>query len=280
MPELPEVQTLVRHLSPGFVGRRLERIWCNWPRMLTPSLPRMQSRLEGATLERLWRRAKFLVWDFGAAGSLLIHLRMSGRPHTVPAARPPANAHVHFVLEFQGQAMHLEDTRKFARAVWTGDVAAATRGLGVEPLGPQFTVDWLAAGLRDCSRQLKPALLDQSFIAGLGNIYCDEALHHAGLHPLRRTDRLSRSEAAALHAAIRHVLETGIAHNGASIDWVYPDGQMQNFFHAYGRAGQPCRRCGAAIRRLVVAQRGTHICPRCQPAPRRRSSRQDEAARR
>lgn len=269
MPELPEVETLARKLRPLFIGQSLADIWCNWPRMLSPGLSSLKRRLIGASLSDLSRRAKYLVWHFDRTGCLLIHLRMSGHPACVAAGTPP-NRHVHLILRFStGVEMHLDDARKFARATWTADLAAATRHLGAEPLGPDFTPDWLAAALLARARRLKPALLDQSFIAGLGNIYTDEALHRAAIHPLRRTDSLRRPEVVRLHSAIIDTLHAGIRNNGASIDWVYPDGEMQDHFVAYGRTGEPCPRCGARIRRLVVAQRGTHICPRCQRPPRR-----------
>lgn len=268
MPELPEVETIARQLHPTFIGQTLTGLWCNWPSMLSPPLKMVRRMLIGAAVTDITRRAKFLVWRFGSAGSLLIHLRMSGRPAVQPPRTPPSK-HVHFILQFgSGPELHLDDARKFARAAWVSDVAYALRRIGVEPLGPEFTPDWLAAALAGRSRLLKPALLDQSLIAGLGNIYADEALHRARLHPQRKTDSLRRAEVARLHAAVIHALRTGIIHKGASIDRVYPGGEMQDRFQAYGRAGEPCMTCGTPIQRLVVGQRGTHICPRCQPRPR------------
>jgi len=264
MPELPEVETIARQLHAVFIGQTVSALWCNWPRMLSPRRAELHRRVRGAAVTGITRRAKFLVWHFDRGGVLLIHLRMSGRPLVVRRGERPGK-HVHFILRFTaGPEMHLEDTRKFARASWAADADPATRDLGIEPLGPQFTPDWLADALGRRSRQLKPALLDQRLIAGLGNIYTDEALFRAGLHPLRKTDSLRDPEVARLHAAIIEVLRAAIRHNGASLDWVYPDGEMQDHFQAYGRTGQPCVRCGTAIRRLVVGQRGTHVCPRCQ----------------
>jgi formamidopyrimidine-DNA glycosylase len=137
-------------------------------------------------------------------------------------------------------------------------------GLGPEPLSDEFTSAWLYEALHRRRRQLKPLLLDQAFLAGLGNIYTDEALHRARLHPLRMSDSLRRKQVEALRDAICSVLEEGIQRNGASIDWVYRGGEFQNYFHVYDRAGQACPVCGAKIRRLVIGQRGTHFCPRCQ----------------
>jgi formamidopyrimidine-DNA glycosylase len=138
--------------------------------------------------------------------------------------------------------------------------------LGPEPLDEGFTADALHAMLQTRRRQLKPLLLDQTFLAGLGNSYTDEALHTAGLHPLRLTDSLNAAEAQALWTAIRAVLNEGIRRNGASIDWVYRGGDFQNTFRVYQRTGQACPVCGAPVERILVGQRGTHFCPRCQPA--------------
>lgn len=273
MPELPEVETVVRSLRPVFIGQTVAAVWCNWPRLASPSLVRLQERLVGLRIADISRRAKFIVMQMHnlkfQVGHVLIHLRMSGRLEPRPRGTKPAK-HVHFTLCFtRGPDLHFDDARKFGRVLWTTDLPAATAHLGIEPLGPEFTIDWLAAALRARSRILKPALLDQSLVAGLGNIYTDEALHAARLHPTRKTDSLRREEIARLHAAVVAALEAGIRNNGASIDWVYPGGSMQDHFAVYGRAEEPCPRCRTDIRRIVVAQRGTHFCPRCQPAPRR-----------
>ena len=140
-----------------------------------------------------------------------------------------------------------------------------TGPLGPEPLEPAFTAARLGRMLAERKRALKPLLLDQTFVAGLGNIYTDEALNLAGLHPQRRSDSLTPAEVRALWKAIRATLRKGIANNGASIDWVYRGGGMQRHFRVYDRAGQPCPKCGTPIRRITVGQRGTHFCPRCQP---------------
>ncbi|MCK6484895.1 MAG: bifunctional DNA-formamidopyrimidine glycosylase/DNA-(apurinic or apyrimidinic site) lyase [Phycisphaerae bacterium] len=269
MPELPEVETIARRLRPSFIGRKLLDTWTNWPRMLSPGPVAMRRALSGRRLIELTRRGKLLVWRFEPEVLLLVHLRMSGHPTECPSGTPPAK-HVHFVLRFEGgRELHLDDARKFARVRLADDLAAATADLGIEPLSSEFTVDWLYEAMRRRARRLKPALLDQSLIAGLGNIYTDESLHRAGLHPLRSTASLRRPEAARLHQAIRQALHEGIRRNGASIDWVYPGGEMQDHFLVYGRAGERCGVCGTLIRRLVVGQRGTHVCPRCQRPPRR-----------
>ncbi len=156
------------------------------------------------------------------------------------------------------------DPRKFGRVWLVDDPAEIFKELGPEPLSDDFTPTRLYANLHAQHRQLKPLLLDQSFLAGLGNIYTDEALHMARLHPLTSSDAVSLEEAEILWMAIRAVLEEGIRRNGASIDWVYRGGDFQNHFRVYGRQGQPCPVCGTKIERIVVGQRGTHYCPTCQ----------------
>jgi formamidopyrimidine-DNA glycosylase len=156
------------------------------------------------------------------------------------------------------------DARKFGRVWLTPQPELVLGRLGPEPFGEEFTPQWLHAALKRRHRQLKPLLMDQSFLAGLGNIYTDEALHRARLHPLRASDSLQHRQSDALWSAIRAVLEEGIRRNGASFDWVYRGGEFQNYFRVYDREGQACPACGAKIKRVVVGQRGTHFCPRCQ----------------
>ena len=224
------------------------------------------------------RRAKFLHIRLSRS-HLFIHLRMSGDLLIKPGT-PRAEKHDRLILRLApvllmgepkpGEGMPdltsliFNDTRKFGR-VWLTDRAEAVTGaLGPEPLSRAFTAEWLHESLHTRRRHLKPLLLDQGFLAGLGNIYTDEALHMARLHPLKPSHAVSRPQAGRLHAAIRSVLSEGIRRNGASIDWVYRGGDFQNHFRVYDRAGQPCPVCGTSIVRVVVGQRGTHLCPRCQ----------------
>ncbi|HOR78751.1 MAG TPA: zinc finger domain-containing protein, partial [Anaerolineaceae bacterium] len=164
-----------------------------------------------------------------------------------------------------GWKLVFNDTRKFGRAWLTEDPQKVLSGIGPEPLDPDLTPDKFHAMLQVRSRQIKPLLMDQRFLAGLGNIYTDEALFSAGIHPLRRSDTLTQPEAERLLAAIREVLQQGILAKGASIDWVYRGGDFQNHFQVYKRTGSPCPRCGTPIQRIVVGQRSTHFCPVCQP---------------
>jgi formamidopyrimidine-DNA glycosylase len=274
MPELPEVETIVRQLRQGgpehdssVIGKRISRVTVKWPRHVArPSARVLQQGLRGQTVQALGRRGKYLVFKL-SSGVMLIHLKMSGDLKLVPAGAA-SDRHAHTIFHFtDGTALRFSDTRKFGKVFWVGQAEDVTGALGPEPLEPGFTAARLGRMLAEHRRALKPLLLDQTFIAGLGNIYTDEALHLAGLHPLRRSDSLAPAEVRALWQAIRRALRSGIRHNGASIDWVYRGGGFQHLFRVYDRAGKPCSTCGTPIRRIVVGQRGTHYCPRCQPLP-------------
>jgi formamidopyrimidine-DNA glycosylase len=208
------------------------------------------------------RRAKFLVLQLDDY-SLLVHLRMSG--DLVLRKGKIRENHDRLALQLSGgRTLVFNDTRKFGRVWLTGDPQRVLGGLGPEPLDKGFTAEWLYENLRARRRRLKPLLLDQAFVAGLGNIYTDECLHLARLHPLTPSDRVTRAQAEALREAIRRVLREGLRRNGASIDWVYRGGRYQNHFRVYDRDGQSCLVCGATIIKLTVGQRGTHLCPGCQ----------------
>ena len=271
MPELPEVETIARSLRQGqpgvppLPGLCIQQAQFLWPRALVDGTPAdAAARLAGQSVLQVVRRAKWICLGL-SRDSLLIHLRMSGDLRVEPASSA-MQPHDRFWLEFQGGwRLILNDTRKFGRIWLTADPQAALAGLGPEPLEDAFTAESFTCQLQARHRLIKPLLLDQSFLAGLGNIYTDEALHRAGIHPLRSADSLTPAEAARLWAAIRAVLTAGIQHNGASIDWVYRGGGFQNHFQVYGRAGQACPTCGHPVQRMVVGQRGTHLCPFCQP---------------
>ncbi len=270
MPELPEVETIRRTLArgerggPPLPGQTFEGAQVLWARSIAAPHPsEFSARLSGQRILSLGRRGKFLRLDL-SRDVLLIHLRMSGDLYLVPADSPPHRHHRVRLSLAAGYALAFEDSRKFGRMWLLDDPAPVLGKLGPEPLEPGFTPAWFHAALQARRRRLKPLLLDQTFLAGLGNIYTDEALHRARLHPLRIANSVDRAQAFALHAAIVHVLQEGIRHNGATIDWVYRGGGFQNTFRVYRRAGMPCYTCGAPIRRIVVGQRGTHFCPHCQ----------------
>ena len=282
MPELPEVETIARTLREGgqgrepVAGRAIAGARLLWQRTLAePRLPEVElsARLAGQRILQVGRRGKFLVFTLDR-DTLLIHLRMSGDIRVEPladaAGQPlPLQPHDRLALDFTcGQRMVLNDPRKFGRVWLVDDPARVLGSLGPEPFDPELTPEVFYRRLHGAHRQIKPLLLDQAFIAGLGNIYTDEALYAARIYPLRASDSLTGEEAAALWSAIRAVLAEGIRRNGASIDWVYRGGDFQNHFNVYQRTGQPCPRCGAPIERITVGQRGTHYCPHCQsPLP-------------
>lgn len=264
MPELPEVETTVRLFRDGLTGRRIVDFRSLWPRQVTPAAKTATRELRGKTIERVWRRAKFIVCDLAPRGHLLIHLRMSGRLEWMDG-RTSAPPHTRAVFSLEdNRALLFVDARKFGRIIVSNDLERVTRNLGVEPLSREFTAARLTELLSRRARRLKPFLLDQSVIAGLGNIYTDEALFEARLHPLSRADRLDKEHVSALHGAIRSVLREGIRRHGASIDWIYPGGEMQDHFRVYGRGGEACHACNTAIQSTRVGQRGTSFCPSCQ----------------
>lgn len=264
MPELPEVESFVRTLRPELTGRTVQAVHLLWRRTLAMPTPEdFRTQLGGQKITGVERRAKYLDVQLGGL-HLFIHLRMSGDLYLRPLPYAP-HTHDRLIVELSdGRTLVFHDPRKFGRVWLTTQPEEVTGRLGPEPFDPAFTPQDLYNRLRARRRQLKPLLLDQSFLAGLGNIYTDEALHLAGLHPLRISDTIRFEEAARLYHAIQTVLKTGIEHNGASIDWVYRGGNFQNYFRVYDRKGQPCPTCGTPIEWMVVGQRGTHICPQCQ----------------
>jgi len=275
MPELPEVETIASALRQGgrggesITGWRVRGVDVLWPRTLAAPLPEeFAARIAGQRVTGIGRRGKFLL-IYLTQDTLLIHLRMTGDLRVEPAVAEdqpiPLQPHDRLVLWFDnGMRLAFNDPRKFGRAWLVGDIQEVVANLGPEPFDAVFTPDWLYAALqKHGKRQLKPLLLDQSFIAGLGNIYTDEALFSARLHPLSAAGSLTYEQSRALWQAIRGVLEEGIRRNGASFDWVYRGGKFE--FQVYQKTGQPCTKCGTPIQKITVGQRGTHFCPICQP---------------
>jgi formamidopyrimidine-DNA glycosylase len=264
MPELPEVETLSRMLKPQLEGRTIRSVRLLWKRTLASPSPKMFAyRIAGQKILNVSRRAKFLHIQL-SGDHLFIHLRMSG-DLLLKGLRYELSKHDSLLINLSGgRCLVFNDTRKFGRVWLTDNPEEVIGNLGPEPFDPAFTPQVLFSRLQSRHRQIKPLLLDQSFLAGLGNIYTDEALHLAGIHPLEESDKISLKKAKKLFDAIRSVLEAGIEHNGATIDWVYRGGEFQNYFRVYGRTGEPCPVCGETIERITVGQRGTHFCPRCQ----------------
>ncbi|HIG11569.1 MAG: bifunctional DNA-formamidopyrimidine glycosylase/DNA-(apurinic or apyrimidinic site) lyase [bacterium] len=279
MPELPEVETVARLVRPDLEGRRVRAVRAFWPRTIGEhSEGEFAALVSGARIARVWRRAKYIVLDLERrgrpAGQILVHLRMTGRLHITPGRSQPRD-HERLRLSLEGgRALSFIDVRKFGRVRFMHSAEGLFRALGPEPLEDGFSALWLLQALRGRRRALKPLLLDQSFLAGLGNIYVDEALHRARLHPLRISHKLSAQAVTRLWAEIRATLSEAIEREGSSFDRFYrtPEGQpgsYQHQFQVYGRQGQACKSCGSTVVKFTVAQRGTHICRSCQRAPRR-----------
>ncbi len=277
MPELPEVETIVRKLigvhnnaALSIIDRDIQDALVLWDGTLANQLPAdFIARVKYQSVRSVGRRGKFLVFTL-SKDTLLIHLRMSGdlRLENVidqTGKEIPLQKHDRLVLIFtSGTRLAFNNPRKFGRVWLVSDPDKILGNLGPEPLNEMLNAARFHGMLQQHKRQLKPLLMDQHFITGMGNIYTDEALYRAKLHPLRRSNTLTKEQSACLLDSLRSVLKEGIRRNGASIDWIYRGGDFQNHFNVYGRTGDPCPSCGTLIERLVVGQRGTHICPHCQ----------------
>jgi formamidopyrimidine-DNA glycosylase len=274
MPELPEVQTVVNDLdAAGLVGTMITGAQVFWSKTVDSLAPEeFCTNIRGQTVTGIWRRAKYIVIDFCDDAHLLIHLRMSGRLHLV-TPNEPRKKHEHVILTFNdGRQLRFHDTRKFGRMYFVDDPEKIVGHLGPEPLEKSFTALILAERLYTHKRLLKPLLLDQTFIAGLGNIYVDEALWMARLHPCRQSSSLSELEVKALHRAIQKVLKRGLQNLGTSLGTgkanFYSVGQRKgrnrDELNVFRRTAMPCPRCKTVIERILVGQRSTHICPTCQ----------------
>lgn len=283
MPELPEVETIRRQLAPHVEGRRLEALEIADPRWCLPLAPEaLRDALEGRRVERLSRRGKYLIWELADEAFLLLHLRMTGGLLLDPPGEPPYER-VRFVLE-GGHEVRFCDPRRFG----TGDLALGHEALtaflaprlGIEPLSDELSGAALAAMARGRRAPIKAFLLDQRRVAGVGNIYADEALFRARIHPLRPAGKLRRAQFDALAEGVRDALTAGLAAGGATIDdFRHTDGvrgSFQDEFLVHLRRGLPCPECGAEIVKFVAAGRGTYACETCQPRPRatRRRKRQ------
>ncbi|HZG48644.1 MAG TPA: bifunctional DNA-formamidopyrimidine glycosylase/DNA-(apurinic or apyrimidinic site) lyase [Thermoleophilaceae bacterium] len=277
MPELPEVETIRRQLAPSLEGRRLARIEVLDPRWCDPAPPEaIADALSGREIERTGRRGKYLILSLEDDVHLVMHLRMTGNLLLAEqGAEEPAHLRARMTLD-NGEKLLFVDVRRFG----TGDVLLGSDALaeyfasrlGVEPLSPDFTADALRAQARGRKQPVKAFLLTQERVAGVGNIYADEALFRARIHPLRPVGKLRRAQIEALRDAVVETLEAGIDAKGASIDdYRHLDGARGSFqerFLVHTREGEPCPRCGTTIRKLRAAGRGTYVCPKCQPKPR------------
>lgn len=271
MPELPEVETVVRGLREPLIGRTVSAMWHDWPKTVrSPAPDDFAARIHGQTFRRIERRAKYILCHLDH-DILVVHLKMTGRLYVTPdEAIHEADRWVHFRLQLDGgRQLRFSDARKFGFVSLVTSLDEITTALGPEPLEDSFTPAILKARLASHRKSIKAVLLDQDVLAGVGNIYADEALFRAGIHPWRAANALADDEVARLYTAIRAALENGIEREGASINWYRkPDGtqgDMQHHFYVYDREGEPCLVCGTPIEKIRVAQRGTHFCPQCQP---------------
>jgi len=283
MPELPEVETVARDLRPRIVGATIVGARCSWARTLRTHAPEAFAEIvAGRRVEAVGRRAKLVVIDLSGEMGLTIHLKMTGQLFVVPAAMP-VDPYVRLILELaDGREIRFRDIRKFGkvglfgRDPVTGELttevggAAVFGAFGPEPLDPRFTLRDFRRGLRRRKGRLKPLLLDQSFLAGVGNIYADEALWTARLHPLRTVGTLRPPDERRLFSAVRTILADAVERRGSSIDdYTAPDGDgsMQDHLQVYQRTGEPCPRCRRPVKRVVIGARSTHFCSWCQRLP-------------
>jgi formamidopyrimidine-DNA glycosylase len=274
MPELPEVETIRRHLAPHVEGRALDAVEIRDARWCRPlAVEEVEAGLRGRRVERLSRRGKYLIWELEDDVYLLMHLRMTG---TLLLDPPEPSRHARVLLTLGEHLLVFDDPRRFG----TGELALGPQALaaffdarlGVEPLAREFTAEHLHALARASRAPIKAFLLDQKKIAGVGNIYADEALFRARIHPLRPANRLTRAQTAALRDAVVESLMAGLAAKGATIDDFRDpygvSGSFQDQFLVHLREHEPCPNCGRPVRKLRAAGRGTYVCETCQPRPR------------
>jgi formamidopyrimidine-DNA glycosylase len=272
MPELPEVETFAAELRPHLAGRRILAVEVLWTRTLAaPDPTTFAERLVGRQINALGRRGKHLLLELDSGDTLIVHLRMTGRLEVVPGDSPVRSGpHVRARFDLSGgECLVFTDARKFGRIWLAADRAEVLGRLGPEPLDWDFDAARLAAPIQRRRVAVKALLLDQTVVAGIGNIYADEALFLAGIHPLRPGTSLGDDEIERLHDAIRQVLREAISQQGTTLrDYRPPyglEGAYQHQLRVYQQTDRPCPRCGTPIERIRVTQRSTHFCPHCQP---------------
>ncbi|MEE8193907.1 MAG: bifunctional DNA-formamidopyrimidine glycosylase/DNA-(apurinic or apyrimidinic site) lyase [Dehalococcoidales bacterium] len=269
MPELPEVETIKNELRPHVVGRRISSVTLFWEGMLRqPSLVEFYSRIAGQRITGLSRRGKYLIFSLASGELLIVHLRMTGSLLIGKDSSLPRFTRAVLHLD-DGSRIFFRDPRKFGKVQLVKDKDSVVGRLGPEPLEPSFTTRVLAELLARRKAPLKAVLIDQNVIAGIGNMYADEALFSAGIHPLRPANSLSPKETRRLHRAIRRVLSSAIGNKGASVStYLRPGGELgsaQLHFRVAHQGGKTCPVCGMPIQRIPIRGRGSYFCPRCQP---------------
>ncbi|MGC7845957.1 bifunctional DNA-formamidopyrimidine glycosylase/DNA-(apurinic or apyrimidinic site) lyase [Desulforudis sp. 1088] len=272
MPELPEVETIVRGLAPLITGQQIQEVEIHKAKVIACPEPSAFAELvKGRTIERLQRRGKYILMELSGGVTMVIHLRMTGQLVYYADPAPPPK-HTHLVLRLAQGWLRFTDPRQFGRVLAVPaselDRVGGLKDLGPEPLDPRFTEKELCRLVNGRKQKIKALLLDQRVLAGMGNIYTDEALYLAGIHPDRPAAELTARETKALYSAVKKVLDEGIAFGGTSVrDYVDAhgvEGRFQKMLKVYGKKGEPCPCCGTPIARTVCAGRGTYFCPRCQ----------------
>jgi len=269
MPELPEVETIKNELMPHILGRRLTGVTLCWEGIVRkPSVAEFHSRLIGQEITGLGRRGKYLIFNLSSGEALIIHLKMTGSLLLSPATDEP-NKFTRAIIHLDNNCqLHFRDPRKFGAMWLVADINSVVRKLGPEPLNENFTPQLLLERLAKRKAPIKALLFDQSLIAGIGNMYADEALFSAGIHPERPGESLSPEEVERLHHSIQEVLWSAIGNKGASVDTYFrPNGKLGTAhfqFQVAHRGGQPCPTCGTPIARLPIRNRGSYFCPNCQ----------------
>ena len=269
MPELPEVETVVRTLRPVLLNRRITRVKLTRSDIVTPADCDLPGRLRGRTVTDITRRGKRIILSLDDGNRCYVHLGMTGRL-TVEPSNAPVEKHTHFVarLSDRGRELRFRDARRFGGIRWMGCERCDDR-MGPEPL--TLRTAQMSKRLARTTRAIKNVLLDQAVIAGVGNIYADEALFAARIHPLRRANELADDEVRRLNRAVKLTLRRAIRHRGSTLrDYVDAEGASgayQNLHRVYDRAGEPCRTCKRPIERIVLGGRSTHFCPNCQAPP-------------
>ncbi len=269
MPELPEVETIARQLrARGVEGREILRVKVNWAPMVEPSsAAAFSTQVHGTTIDQISRVGKWMMFSLSSGQTIMIHLRMAG------SFSMEAGQYDRLVLTLSDElSLYYRDTRKFGRWKLVDDPQVILDKLGPDALTRQFSPTYFREAMRKRHRMIKPLILDQSIVAGLGNIYADEALWEAKVHPERRSDSLDEAERSTLFKAIKHVLSLGVKNRGTSLgdgktnyrDVDGASGGHREEVKAYGRSGKPCERCGISLEKMVVAQRGSTFCPVCQ----------------
>lgn len=263
MPELPEVESIVKDLRPHLIGRSVINVTVRWNNSVRTPIAQLKRDLPGQKIININRRGKYLQFGLSSGDTLILHLKMSGDLLVEPAEAKTSHVRTVFALD-NGMELKFKDPRKFGRVYLVQDPNEITGKLGPEPLEKSFTVSEFKRLISKKKGMLKPLLLNQEFIAGLGNIYVDESCFRARVNPMRKVGTLKDAEIAALYRSIRQVLTLAIKHNGSTFDAVYRGGSFQNKFNVYGREDKKCRRCSSNIKRVTTLARSTHFCPKCQ----------------